>query len=141
MGLVIRTVEDTVIPTARTFRRRLLSVPGTDRPHRPHSDTPDARPMAMGDTVPHRAGAATRVAGTDLTHERDHEDPQTRPLSASACANATAPDAATASTGPTLQQQDVPTTRNPQANPANRDPTKPSDPTHPRGHADRWIKA
>ena len=51
-------LPDTVIPTARTLRRRLLTRPRPDHPHRPHSDTPDARPMAMGDTVPHRPRTA-----------------------------------------------------------------------------------
>jgi hypothetical protein len=67
-------------------------------------------------------------AGTDLTHERDHED--ARPGPSRLQPARTQP--ATASAGPTPQQQHVPTTRNPQADPANRDPTKPSEPPNPR---------
>ena len=90
---------DTIIPTARTLRRRLLNV-RSHHPHRTTSDTPHARPVAMGDTVPHRARAPARRSPAHLSHGADRDNDRRRP-SALACPNATARDATTASTGPT----------------------------------------
>ena len=124
-------LPDTVIPTARTLRRRLLTVPGRI--------TRTARTVTL--RMPARwpwetqfltaLRAPPRRAGADLTHERGHEDDRPGP-SASACPNATARDTATASTGPTPDQQGAPPPRTPRQTAADRVPDDRSGPTYPR---------
>ena len=71
-------LPDTTIPTARTLRRRLLTVPGRITRTARTGDTPDARPLAMGDTVPHRASTPPRRARAHLTDPRGHDDDRHR---------------------------------------------------------------
>ena len=60
-------LPDTVIPTARTVPPPTAHRSRPDHPHRPHSDTPDASPLAMGTRLPHRAKAPARDASAPLT--------------------------------------------------------------------------
>ena len=54
-------LPDTVTPTARTLRRRLLSVPGRIT-RTARTVQSDARPVAMADRLPHVAAAAAGLA-------------------------------------------------------------------------------
>jgi hypothetical protein len=59
-------LPDTVMPTARTLRRRAAHRSRPDHPHRPHGDAPDARTLALGNRVPHSPRAPPRATGTHL---------------------------------------------------------------------------
>ena len=48
-------LPDTVIPTARTTATPAAHRSRADHPHRPHGDTPAARPLAMGNRLPHHS--------------------------------------------------------------------------------------
>ena len=71
-------LPDTIIPTSPDTPPSAADCPRPDHSHRSTSDTPDARPMAMGDTVPHRAQPPPSRARADLTHRRGHEDDRRR---------------------------------------------------------------
>ena len=87
-------LPDTVIPTARTLRRRLLTVPGRiTRTARTVTLRMPAR-WPWETRVPHRARAPPRRARAHLRHDRNHEDDRP-PTPASAC-----PDTPTATPRP-----------------------------------------
>ena len=60
-------LPDTIIPAARTLRRRLLTVPGRITHTGPPSDTTNARPLAVGTGLSRRAQAPARRPRADLT--------------------------------------------------------------------------
>ena len=112
-------LPDTTIPTARTLRRRLLTVPGRiTRTARTVTLRMPAR-WPWETRVPHRPGAPPRRAPAHLSHDRGHEDDRPR-TPALACAEDPDRTAATASTGPS--RHDPPDDHN--------RPHAPSDPAY-----------
>ena len=111
-------LPDTVIPTARTLRRRLLTVPGRITRTARTVTLGMPGPVAMGDPLPHRPRAPPRRAAAHLRHNRGHDDDQLR-TPASACPEHPDRAAATASTGPPHQRDPS----DPQA-PASTPPTE-----------------
>ena len=113
--------------------------PRPDHPHRPHSDTPDARPLAMGDTSSSpRSSASAPCPRSPETRPRPRRR-STRPRPRPAQNTPTAPPRRPQLAHP--HQREPIRHRQPGSTPPSHSRRPISRQLHQHQHSERWIEA